>query len=416
MTTLPDSKATLRSPHPFPARMAPEIAVNECQLLAAGGLVVDPMCGSGTVLRAALLNGHQAIGSDLDPLAVLMARVWTSSVSVDEVAAAGDELVGEAESLDPRGVQLPWIDDDPETRAYVDFWFGPKQQLELRRLSALLAQRSDTVGDALKLALSRIIITKDRGASLARDVSHSRPHKAWPASDFEVLPSYRRSLSTMSALLTPPALVDAKVIRTDARHLSHLRDGVADLVVTSPPYLNGIDYLRGHRLSLVWLGYRLADLRDARQQQVGAERRAVGAPDEITESVLSPIRSEIAPLPPRQRGIIERYAIDLHAILSEICRILKPDGRLVTVVGDTTMRGVLVRNAALVRMAASLMPLELDESIVRTLPESKRYLPPPGEVHRTHLDRRLRTESVLRFRRVADGPTSDWHEARARSA
>ena len=45
--------------------------------LAPGAVVLDPMAGSGTVLRHAMELGHRSIGFDTDPLAVLMARVWT---------------------------------------------------------------------------------------------------------------------------------------------------------------------------------------------------------------------------------------------------------------------------------------------------------------------------------------------------
>ena len=33
-----------------------------------------------------------------------------------------------------------------------------------------------------------------------------------------------------------------------------MQQGSVDLTVTSPPYLNAIDYLRGHKMSLVWMG------------------------------------------------------------------------------------------------------------------------------------------------------------------
>lgn len=56
--------------HPFPARMAPEIVLDETASLRRGSLLLDPMTGSGTVVREASENKHKAIGFDLDPLAV----------------------------------------------------------------------------------------------------------------------------------------------------------------------------------------------------------------------------------------------------------------------------------------------------------------------------------------------------------
>ena len=62
-----------RTIHPFPARMAPNIAIDHLGSTVDEELVVlDPMCGSGTVLTAAATRGHSACGFDVDPLAVLM--------------------------------------------------------------------------------------------------------------------------------------------------------------------------------------------------------------------------------------------------------------------------------------------------------------------------------------------------------
>jgi tRNA G10 N-methylase Trm11 len=60
--------------HPFPARIAPNVALIQCAKLPPGATVLDPMAGSGTVLRAAADAALNGIGFDLDPLAVLMAR------------------------------------------------------------------------------------------------------------------------------------------------------------------------------------------------------------------------------------------------------------------------------------------------------------------------------------------------------
>ncbi|MBO9325941.1 MAG: hypothetical protein J7463_11270 [Roseiflexus sp.] len=63
--------------HPFPARMAPELALRAIEELEPLSTILDPMMGSGTVVRVAAEAGHRAIGQDIDPLAVLMTRVWT---------------------------------------------------------------------------------------------------------------------------------------------------------------------------------------------------------------------------------------------------------------------------------------------------------------------------------------------------
>src|ERR1700676_2412664 len=69
--------------HPFPARMAPGIALDALGESDAPLRVLDPMAGSGTVLAVARANGHHAVGVDLDPLAVLLAGVWTRTVNAE---------------------------------------------------------------------------------------------------------------------------------------------------------------------------------------------------------------------------------------------------------------------------------------------------------------------------------------------
>src|ERR1700722_18679253 len=63
--------------HPFPARMAPGIALAALRDSRKSLTVLDPMSGSGTVLAVAQAHGHRALGVDVDPLAVLLAGVWT---------------------------------------------------------------------------------------------------------------------------------------------------------------------------------------------------------------------------------------------------------------------------------------------------------------------------------------------------
>jgi len=102
-------KMKLGSIHPFPARMAPEIVFKELEGLPSSRLVLDPMSGSGTVLRTAAELGHRAVGFDLDPLAVLMARVWTTLLRVSSLSKAAERVVHEARLLDHE--HLSWIDN-----------------------------------------------------------------------------------------------------------------------------------------------------------------------------------------------------------------------------------------------------------------------------------------------------------------
>lgn len=389
--------AIVGSVHPFPARMAAEIALEVLEHLPSGSRVLDPMAGSGTVLRAATAHGHTALGFDTDPLAVLMTRVWTTPLAPGALVEAAAQLVDGAQALPDSAIALPWLDDDPETCAFVAYWFGERQRPALRRLGYALHRlgEQDAIADALRVALSRIIVTKGRGASLARDVSHSRPHRAYEAHDFEVVPAFLKSVERLAArLAAQPPSGNATVERGDARNLAGVADASIDAVITSPPYLNAIDYLRGHRLSLVWLGYRIGELRAIRARSIGSERAPEsGADVSLVAGAIGELR-EIAALPMRTRRMIDRYALDLEAMVAELRRVLRPAGRAVIVIGNSALRGIFVENDRLVTAMAERQGFRLAERRVRELPPSRRYLPPPtsGE---TTLTKRMRTESVL---------------------
>jgi hypothetical protein len=83
--------------HPFPARMAPGIALEALGESKTPLRVLDPMVGSGTVLAVARARGHHAFGVDLDPLAVLLANVWTRTVDEERVRKKAAEVLRRAE-------------------------------------------------------------------------------------------------------------------------------------------------------------------------------------------------------------------------------------------------------------------------------------------------------------------------------
>src|SRR6266481_2938720 len=85
--------------HPFPARMAPGIALEALGDNKVPLRVLDPMAGSGTVLAVARAKGHWAFGFDVDPLAVLLAGVWTRTVDAERVKDKAAEVLDRAKVM-----------------------------------------------------------------------------------------------------------------------------------------------------------------------------------------------------------------------------------------------------------------------------------------------------------------------------
>src|ERR1035437_1743530 len=119
--------------HPFPARMAPGIALEALGDSKASLRVLDPMVGSGTVLAVACANGHQALGIDLDPLAVLIAGVWTRPINAGRVrnkaAEVLDQARGKFRAITARQA-YPFNSDD-KTQKFIRYWFDAHARRQL---------------------------------------------------------------------------------------------------------------------------------------------------------------------------------------------------------------------------------------------------------------------------------------------
>jgi DNA modification methylase len=393
-----DAVSRHRSIHPFPARMAPEVALDKIESLTkSGALVLDPMCGSGTVPLLAGEEGRRAIACDVDPLAVMITRTACKPAWSDDLLARAKELITASKRF--HSTLPPWIARDDESREFVEYWFDSPQRQALSQIAKVLSQRP-SMDDPLRIALSRLIVTKEGGASLARDTSHSRPHRVQLTSDFDVHEAFLRSAEKVEKLVGEVRPKHLPSVRTaDARSLAFLKRGSVDLVVTSPPYLNAIDYIRGHRLSLVWLGYRIGELRELRGDSIGAERGLHKPSDEVV-SMVSQAVPGLSELGDRDQRMVWRFAKDVDRLCRSLARVTRAEGHLVFVVADSQLRGVPVSNSALCRIIAQQNGFTFQESVIRPLPAHHRYLPPPSSGSST-LSVRMREEAVLTFQRAA---------------
>ena len=221
----------MRTIHPFPARMAPELALKAIKTLPLGSSVLDPMCGSGTSLKIAADLGIRAVGVDLDPMATLISSVWSRNFETDSLETKLKLIVHAARDFESSAP----ITSCAETNNFIAFWFGPKQAAALHAISTQIHDIEDESDrNFFSVALSRIIITKVVGASLAWDVSHSRPHRKKIVNDFDTIEGFEKSSRWMIRYFDEhEVLMPASVLQNDARHFK--LDEKFDLVVTSPP-------------------------------------------------------------------------------------------------------------------------------------------------------------------------------------
>lgn len=384
-----------RTVHPFPARMAPEIALDCIPEVKQGEAqrILDPMCGSGTVLSVAAARGHHAIGVDLDPLAILMTKVATSSIEGLEGNELCEQIVDAA--MADRGVELPW--EDEETNRFAEYWFADQQRRDLARLSRSIHQiPAGSLRELAQISLSRTIITKAPKASLAADTSHSRPHRVRETSDYEVFAGFSRAFSDLVRFLTTRSLVGTtEVYLDDCRSLECVDTSSIELVITSPPYLNAIDYMRGHKFALIWLGYSIPELRGIRSTSIGAERGLDRPAEAEAASLVAWVEREASEPSLLPIAVLTRYAHDLLLFARQMERVSKPSAPLIAVVGNSTIRGNFIRNDVMVERALNHFGFKKERSTERLIPENRRYLPLTSPNASSSITRRIRTETIL---------------------
>lgn len=245
--------------HAFAAKCPPPLvrwALDE--FTEPGDTVVDPMVGSGTTLVEAVLCGRHAIGADIDPLARLIAKVKATPIATADLdRAASAVLRGFAEERarsEPESLEYPHVHQ-------LDRWFLPSVARDLAVLKRCIrrADVDDAVRDFLFVAFSSLITARTSVAN-ARDLVHSRHHYREHPTPPDVGAIFRRRLAQMQRQMAAfvltrqaaPGPATASVIPDDARSLT-VADGSADLVFTSPPYCNALDYTRAHAFSIGWL-------------------------------------------------------------------------------------------------------------------------------------------------------------------
>ena len=90
------------------------------------------------------------------------------------------------------------------------------------------------------------------------------------------------------------------------------------------------------------MGHSVRKIRKLRSTNVGAELSDAG---EISDFINGAVREMglVGELPPRFRGMLARYVVDMDKVLAEISRVLKKRGDVVLVVGDSTIHNTFTK-------------------------------------------------------------------------
>ena len=302
------SRALTHGFHSYAGRMHPSTARTAIAGLSKPGQrILDPFCGSGTVLVEAMAAGRVAVAVDASPLAILIAKV--RSTLLDQ--AACERLVLTAQEISAEAAERARKRIRPTIPAWASREkdrFSPHVALELLGLRELLGETGeDPVGYALRACFSSILVKFMRQKEVPSEgepgqrIGRGVPSRFFAGRAEELA----RSLATL-AQKTPAGTPIPQIRLGDARKLSHLSDGAFDLVLSSPPYAGTYDYAEHHDVRFLWLGLPREDLD---RRQVGARGEFLGSPE-------------------------KRWQKDRRRWLGEIGRVVRPGGSVVLVIGD----------------------------------------------------------------------------------
>jgi DNA modification methylase len=387
--------------HSFAAKFPPQLPRAFIRgLTIPGDVVLDPMMGSGTTVVEAFIEGRRGVGFDIDPLALRLGRVKTMTTDVNSLRNAGIKVLAKANDLLVNGQKVEQSfarHFDGQTKAFIDYWFLPNTQRELMALMLAIQDVSDTLPRRfLELTFSAIIVTKSGGVSRARDLAHSRPHLDKTKVSKNALEQFslrmRKNLNSIAQLKENGTV--ATPMAGDARSMP-LSDGVIDLIVTSPPYANAIDYMRAHKFSLVWFGESIADLSKLRAEYIGSERIGQVQHDSLPKRAQAVIH-ELQERDRKKAAILQKYFMDMKAVLSEMYRVLRKDSAAIVVVGTSTMRGFNIQTHQCLTDIAARSGFDVVGVAQRSLDRNKRMMPARfGKKTDSLIEQRMHEEYVI---------------------
>ena len=359
-----DQRAYTHGIHKYPAKFFPELPRWIIRRYSEEGeLVLDPFMGSGTTNLEAMLLGRRSVGVDIDPFSRFLARAKTTPLDSEDLLRARERILRHLDTSDAHriGGKIPEF-------PYRDNWFRPHALNELAYIKDGIERLdcSDEIKDFLLITFSSII----RQASQAdnnctRTVIRKKLNKQIDVGYSISL--FRKRLESnvkgMLALSHAPAASTEIPEDASATNMPMYEEGTFDLALTSPPYLNAVDYPRTHQLEIYWLGFADGSLRDLKRKHVGTEvvrakeyselrRTGIDSADSVIKSIFD--------IDPRRAYIAYKFIEDMKANLKEVHRVLKPGGRYVIVIGSNLVRGHAFESWRYLKDAAPGLGFKMD--------------------------------------------------------
>lgn len=375
--------------HKYPAKFIPQIprwALTK-RVKDRRATVLDPFCGSGTTLVEAGRLGHRALGCDISPLAVLITKGKCALPSSTDRATWRDELwpavLKSAKTIvsdltdelqksigkEAHGLHYTWSN-----------WFQPAGAAGIVAIRQSIDQVvcNEQLHACAMTALSSIIkscsyLNEDQiKVRFDAEKRLANPFEAFPAAMDDFL---KNQEILAEEYLRRSAEFDVRVATASA--LPFDADSV-DAIVTSPPYINAVDYTMAHKYNLFLLGLLAPDdFKSHCRDYIGVTERAVRSSDlaarpackvsAVTDWV-NKLDEIDTPTSANRAYVVTQYFNGMFDSLREARRVLRSGRPYVMVVGESNrICGLEIPTADLIRTCALAAGFNVDEEFLHAL-------------------------------------------------
>lgn len=310
--------------------------------------VLDPFVGSGTSIIESLTYGASIYWLDYNPLSRLICKVKTTKFNSAEVFAEVSRIIS----------QIPTQQTASETIKFSkkDFWFQKTVQEALEIIREEILESNENVKPILWLAFaSTVRKTSDMndGMILAAKRSNVKPTPLRSRSDvFRYFNFYLDQ--TLKAVFEWQYLQKESTAVAHALPLQNAKklegDWVCDAVITSPPYINAIDYVWASKFELHWLGLVKHDQErlDLYSNEIGTERiprqecKELGKTgnkylDQLIVDIYTGNKYKATKGQNELRSrVVYKYFMDMKTHFERSFLHLKPGGRYCFAIGDVS--------------------------------------------------------------------------------
>jgi len=306
--------------------------------------ILDPFMGSGTTAIDTMLAGMRPIGVEIDPFARLITEVSTRPFNKEELAQLDRHFAKILRSWR----DFPADESLAPKLHNIDYWFSEENFFELLQLKNAIytiANDSRPFLDFLRVTFADILRPTSKAERQSLKPYISRKYRKKPA---QVEKTFKKSYKAhFDAIVEFSEAVSdpwfrIRWIGDDGTDFQAPDIGI-NAAITSPPYINALDYVRCIKIESAWIDCGDDDsFSDMRSRHVGESQRKrrrteVEPP---LEELLAPFIGRIEWRDRRRADIVRGYFSDMLSNLRCTHAILLEDGEYHIIVGDSIIRGV----------------------------------------------------------------------------